>query len=144
MNLRNFSRNPVFIVLSLILTACSFPLRDENISLVDASSCKEQILTKLYFGLEKPGGEVAPDEWNNFIASTISPKFPAGLTILDASGQWLNANKGLTKERSKIVEIVHAGSQQEREGIRQIVSQYKSRYQQEAVMEIQQEVRACF
>ena len=34
------------------------------------------------------GGEVSEEEWLAFLADTVTPRFPDGLTVLDAAGQW--------------------------------------------------------
>ena len=48
------------------------------------------------------GGELGVTEWSDFVASEITPRFPAGLTVDDALGQWRDAATGKAiKEPSK-------------------------------------------
>ena len=56
----------------------------------------EKILTKeeLYFGLSKPaGGTVTEAEWQLFLNLVITPRFPTGLTVVAAEGQYLNSSQ---------------------------------------------------
>ena len=57
----------------------------------------------VYFGLEKGSGEtVTEEEWNSFLADTVTPHFPDGLTTLDARGQWFDSDAGrLYRESTK-------------------------------------------
>ena len=42
---------------------------------------------RIFFGLTDAAGEiVTEDEWQRFLADTITPRFRAGLTVLDGPG----------------------------------------------------------
>ena len=42
----------------------------------------------LYFGRNRPaGGEVADADWEAFLGAVVTPRFPDGLTIVEAHGQ---------------------------------------------------------
>ena len=42
----------------------------------------------LYFGLAKGDGSLVSEaEWDAFLADTVTPRFPDGLTVYDARGQ---------------------------------------------------------
>ena len=44
---------------------------------------------QLFFGRSNAGGEVVSDEaWAAFLADTVTPRFPDGLTVVDGAGQW--------------------------------------------------------
>jgi hypothetical protein len=52
------------------------------------------------------GGELGVSEglWSDFMASEITPRFPEGLTVLDAMGQWQDKERNtIVKEPSKDV-----------------------------------------
>src|SRR5260221_3213054 len=52
-------------------------------------------------------GEAA---WSRFLAREITPRFPDGLTVLNATGQWQDKDRGrLVREPSKLVVIITAG-----------------------------------
>ena len=42
----------------------------------------------LYFGTAKAQGIVTPEDWQAFLQAEVTPRFPEGLTVLAASGQW--------------------------------------------------------
>ena len=37
---------------------------------------------------KKGGGEVSEEEWRAFLETEVTPRFPDGLTVLTAYGQW--------------------------------------------------------
>jgi hypothetical protein len=57
--------------------------------------------TEMFFGMDKPtGGTVSEDEWQKFVEEVVTPRFPDGLTVDDALGQYLDG-KTLIREKSK-------------------------------------------
>jgi hypothetical protein len=86
-----------------------------------------------------------PDaEWEVFLAEVVTPRFPDGLTVLQARGQWRGASAMVEREPSRVVEIVHGAARDTDERISQIVAIYKARYRQESVMVVRTGVDACF
>ena len=59
--------------------------------------CKEgyqlAVHDSLYFGTAKPDGVVSPADWARFLESTVTPRFPQGLTSSRTSGQWRGADR---------------------------------------------------
>src|SRR4051812_18339095 len=77
---------------------------------------------------------VTEKRWSQFLAKEITPRFPNGLSVVDASGQWLDADtKRIVHERSKLVMIVLDGSAEAQQKLDEIVIAYKSRFRQQAV-----------
>ena len=63
--------------------------------------------TELFFGMDKPtGGTVSEDEWQRFVAEVVTPRFPDGLTVDDALGQYLDG-KTLVREKSKQLILIY-------------------------------------
>ena len=55
------------------------------------------------------GGElgVTEEQWSDFVASEITPRFPGGLTVDDAMGQWRDTETGkVVKEPSKELQVI--------------------------------------
>ena len=51
--------------------------------------------------------EVVTDEaWRGFLAAEVTPRFPDGLTVLDANGQWRGDDDVILRERSKVLLIL--------------------------------------
>jgi hypothetical protein len=105
--------------------------------------CREQRSDRLLFGMNSPNGPIDEIEWRRFLADTLTPRFPDGLTIYQAQGQWRGPDGRIEHEASRAVEIVHAGDASALERIAAIIANYKSRYQQESVLVISQRVNAC-
>ena len=59
---------------------------------------------RLFFGLADASGKVVTEEeWQGFLADTITPRFRAGLTVLEGRGQWLDPTGVLQREPVKVV-----------------------------------------
>ena len=64
--------------------------------------------TELFFGCAKPDGTaVSAAEWETFLDAEITPRFPEGLTVLEAAGQWQEADGDIVEERSKVVLLLY-------------------------------------
>jgi hypothetical protein len=93
--------------------------------------------TELYFGLSKPdGGDVSPEDWRTFLDGEITPRFPEGLTVVEATGQYLSATVGLVKEPSVILILLHPPTVTADTLIERIRLLYKTRFQQESVLRV--------
>jgi hypothetical protein len=87
-------------------------------------------------------GEAA---WSRFLAREITPRFPDGLTVLNAIGQWQSRDRGrLMREPSKLVVIVTADDTPARDKIAAIIAAYKQRFRQRSVGVISHPVCAVF
>jgi hypothetical protein len=92
-------------------------------------------VAQLLFG-RNIGGRLGVSEaqWGRFVDREISPRFPDGLTVLDAKGEWRDiARKTLVHEPSKVVEIVLPGKPDDGERLKEIAAAYKSRFRQQSV-----------
>lgn len=96
----------------------------------------------LYFGRNIPsGGKVSDADWAKFVDEVITSRFPDGLTIVDAQGQWKGENGEIAREQSKIVTLLHDGEEIHIKQILEIIQLYKERFQQEAVL--RERMRSC-
>ncbi len=91
----------------------------------------------VYFGLEKGSGEtVTEEEWQSFLADTVTPRFPDGLTVLDARGQWFDTDEGrLYRESTKVLNVLVPANAADDgvAAVRGISDTYKERFEQQAV-----------
>jgi hypothetical protein len=104
-----------------------------------AQSCplpqKPMVEAQLLFG-RNIGGRLGVTNrlWSRFLEGVIVPRFPDGLTVVDASGQWRDARtKRLIREPSKMVIVVAAQGSMLQDKIDAIVAEYKRRFHQDAV-----------
>ena len=90
---------------------------------------------ELMFGRNVRGhAGVGETAWSRFLAREITPRFPDGLTVDDAAGQWRDRAAGrLACEPSKLVIIVTVGDPPADEKIAAIVAAYKERFHQKSV-----------
>ncbi|MBK7975492.1 MAG: DUF3574 domain-containing protein [Deltaproteobacteria bacterium] len=94
-----------------------------------------QVRDTLYFGRNKPsGGVIADDEWKRFLDEVVTPRFPDGLTVLEATGQWKGKSGVVEQERSEVVTLLHAPDEASTNAVRDIAAEYKRRFGQEAVL----------
>jgi Protein of unknown function (DUF3574) len=77
---------------------------------------------------------VSESAWARFVAREITPRFPDGLTVTDASGQWRDsANGEIVREPAKRVEIVLPGAADDDARLDAVVSAYKREFHQQSV-----------
>jgi hypothetical protein len=92
-------------------------------------------VAELMFG-RKIGDRVAVSEieWSRFVDREITPRFPAGLTVFNATGRWQDkTNNRIVHEPSKIVQIVLPGEDDEFARLNAIAEAYKTRFKQQSV-----------
>jgi hypothetical protein len=92
-------------------------------------------VAELLFG-RNIGGRlgVSGTQWGRFVDREISPRFPDGLTVLDAKGEWRDTSRNTTvHEPSKVVEIVLPGKPDDAAQLEEIAAAYKSRFRQQSV-----------
>jgi hypothetical protein len=72
--------------------------------------------------------------WTRFVAREMMPRFPDGLTVTDALGQWRDRDRGrIVREPSKRVEIVLPGGADDEAKLDAIVTAYKRQFRQQSV-----------
>lgn len=100
-----------------------------------AGQQKSVVTADLLFG-RKIGDRVGVSEqaFARFVDAEITPRFPDGLTVLSATGQWRDTERHTTvREPSKIVQIVLPGAADDQSRLDAIIAAYKTRFQQQAV-----------
>lgn len=109
---------------------------------VSCRSGERPVVTEsLYFGTNKPGGAVTPEEWNAFVTEAVTPAFPSGLTTWTASGQWRMADGVIEREASYVLQLTHDDSTQDDQAVQAIVARYKRDFRQETVLRLRS--KAC-
>ena len=106
------------------------------------------VLETLFFGESMKGdGSVSESDWQSFLADVITPRFPLGLTVINANGQWRGPGGAIAHEASKVVMIVYANDDSvasRSAKIGTIDSLYKARFNQESVLRLRSIVQASF
>jgi len=113
----------------LMLAALASPVVAEPV-LQCSGTQKAWVVAELLFGRTR----VSDARWTRFLATEITPRFPDGLTVLDARGQWRNPKTDrISRERSKVVMIAMPPGADNDARLRQIIDAYRTRFKQQSV-----------
>jgi hypothetical protein len=74
----------------------------------------------------------------------VTPRFPAGLTVIEARGQYRTRAGQLVREPSSLLILIHDGSEASRGAIEEIRRIYKRLFDQESVLLISAPARVSF
>ena len=97
-------------------------------------SSAAQIRTTLYFGLSRQKGSVSELEWQLFLRDEVTRRFPEGLTVWQAEGQWLTPAGGIDREQSKVLLLVHADTTEARQSVQTVIQAYRKAFDQQSVL----------
>jgi hypothetical protein len=101
-----------------------------------APPAKSMVSAELLFG-RKIGDRIAVSEaaFAKFLAGEVTPRFPDGLTVVDARGQWRDQDRGgIVREPSKLVLLTFRDEPQKRENLTAIADAYKRQFRQQSVL----------
>ena len=73
-------------------------------------------------------------EWQLFLRDDVTPRFPAGLTVWDAEGQWRSGQAGVEHERTKVLLLVHPDTADSRNLVLEVINRYRKAFDQESVL----------
>ncbi len=91
----------------------------------------------IFFGRNIGDAEgVSDDDWRAFLADTVTPRFPDGLSVFDAAGQWRNSQGEIVRERSKMVLILAVPDSDTTRNLDEITEEYKRLFSQESVLRV--------
>lgn len=80
---------------------------------------------------------VSESAWAHFVAREITPRFPDGFTVTNATGQWRDSTSGtIVHEASKRVEIVLSDTSDDETRLDAVVAAYKRAFHQHSVLVI--------
>ncbi len=96
-------------------------------------------------GRSAGAGEIVDDAaWAAFLQDTVTPRFPAGLTVLDGRGQWRDSTGTIHRERSKLLIILAPPGEEGLRLIEEVSEEYKRRFSQESVLRVVSPTCAAF
>ncbi|MFJ6853187.1 DUF3574 domain-containing protein [Streptomyces sp. NPDC091271] len=104
--------------------------------------------TRLFFGTERPDGgpDVTGEQFRSFIDRTVTPAFPAGLTVQEGRGQWRDSNGVIERERSYELILLYPASEARLRDpqIERIRTAYEKAYAQDSVARLDERTLADF
>lgn len=125
------------VLLAVTMPAC--------VQSVRTSAGKDVVAERLFFGRNLNGQQAVSDSaWSNFLSEVVTPRFPDGFTTWPASGQWRRADGHIEQEACYVLELVHPASAAADSHVVFIMTEYKRRFKQEAVLRIVLPARAAY
>ena len=116
----------------------------DGISVIQQAPGDTWLRTELYFGMNKPKGEVSEPEWQDFVREVITPRFPQGLTIVGGYGQWKDQSGQIQREGSRMLILLHPPGREVDGQIEQVRQIYCARFAQESVLRVTSLARVSF
>lgn len=95
--------------------------------------------TQMFFGLfSADGNGVSEQEWATFVREVVTPRFPDGLTVLNAYGQGTStpAATGVESETTKMLIVVHENTNDAQSKFAEIKAEYRTRFGQKGVFHV--------
>lgn len=120
----------VTVVAAPVLSACTV------LPQACVPPAESMVTAELVFG-RKIGDRVGVSEaaFAAFLAREITPRFPDGLTVVDAKGQWRDGDRGaIVREPSKLVLLTFRDEAARREDLTAIAEAYKQQFRQQSVL----------
>ena len=123
----------ILVLVPLVLVACATSTREPPCP----EGTERYDEYRLFFGRNIGDAEgVSDDDWRTFLGDTVTPRFPDGLSVIDAAGQWRNSQGEIVRERSKMVLILAVPDSNATRKLDEITEGYKRRFSQESVLRV--------
>lgn len=132
------------LLAALLLAGCA-PAMAPTAPVAAPAAEQAWVADRLFFGRDIPGGGTVSEEaWTAFLAEVVTPRFPDGLTIWRAEGQWRDAQGAIVREASFVVEVFHPADPAADAALNEIATEYRRRFRQEVVLMVRGPVRVEF
>ena len=136
-----------FILLPVALAACSESAPNTAANAAAAPATTPTCLAgtapmdryELYLG-----GSVEEKDWQNFLDTEVTGRFPRGFTVVDAHGQWQEPNGQIAKEGTRILIVVVPSNVTAAAYIGAVATAYNDRFDQETTLLVRGNVCAGF
>jgi hypothetical protein len=129
------------VLAALLLAGCAGPQ-----ALLCPAGQESRAVADILFG-RNIGGRLGVSEaaWRRFVAGEITPRFPDGLTIVDAAGQWRDPQRNaIVSEPSKVVTIVLGDRVRDEARIAAVTEAYRKRFRQKSVLVVMRSACVAF
>jgi hypothetical protein len=125
---------------TLVVTGCATrAYRGDSVSEPCAAPLSAYTRHALYFGLSSPlvpGRVITPQIWSSFSSEVLTRYFAAGMTVVDANGEWRRPDGSHYGEPTKVV-IHLAAIEQEAStdaAIQEVIAEAKRRFGYRSVL----------
>jgi Protein of unknown function (DUF3574) len=101
---------------------------------------------ELYFGSSVKGRPFVTERaWSTFLDAEVTPRFPEGLTVLDAHGQWRSGDGRIYREATHVLFILYKADATSERRIEAMRDAYKKQFHQDnAPLRVDSTVCAAF
>jgi len=122
------------LILAPLFGGCAMEMRVEHPLLCRLNEMR-WVRETLYFGAARAhGGEVDAAQWSEFERGTLLAQFAHGYTVLTGNGHWRD-DKGIASDEAvRVVVVDHADDAAGNAAVLRVVTDYRTRYDQEAVL----------
>ena len=95
--------------------------------------------------VREPGGkQVSPTAWRDFLIKVVTPRFPKGMTVLEAYGQMQHRSGKIERQATRLIVLVHKPTAVAGRQISEIIGAYRARFANAQVMRLRLPVLADF
>jgi hypothetical protein len=137
---------PFFVLLVLVGPGCATKTGTSAVSAEHTAAAPGWVRTELYFSIgdwmETAFSTEGESRWEEFLEREVTPRFPDGLTVLEAYGQWRSPKPGspVLRERSRVLVILHPSTQEASDKIEMIRAAWKKGANEQSVLRVSQPV----
>jgi hypothetical protein len=119
-------RSAIFLIL-LVISGCATTVPTQ----------KSYLRTELYFGLSRHDApDITDAQFQSFLDSIVTPRFPNGYTVIDAQGRWRDADGHIITEPSRMIILLHPDTPDDDRKINEIRDAYKRQFDQDSVLRV--------
>ena len=79
-------------------------------------------------------GSVSELEWQIFLRDEVTRRFPDGLTVWEAQGQWRTPAGSIDHEQSNVLLLVHPDTVAARQSVMAVIEAYRKSFDQQSVL----------
>ena len=80
------------------------------------------------------GGSISAAGWQIFIDQEVTPRFPAGFTVIETQGEWRNRMGMISRETGHELLIIFGSAPDVQTKLKDIREAYNRRFVQESVL----------
>jgi hypothetical protein len=109
------------------------------------------VRSELYFGVGLAGqpqdgrARAKEADWQAFLDREVTPRFPDGLTVFDAYGQWLaGSGDRPARLRTKVLVILHEDTPEKRAAVDAIRLAWKAQWHDQSVLLVNEAADVSF
>lgn len=140
------SLRPSAVLVCLLLAACASAPPPAAVG--DAARpvlASDWVRTELYFGIGPEHGAGLDEDWRDFLDREVTARFPDGLTVLDAYGQWQGqGDTAPARLRSRVLLILHEDSAARDADIEALRAVWKRQTGHQSVLRVSQPAEVSF